>query len=194
MTEKQESIDLFNDVVDLLKDYDSKIEQSEGLIFRRLTEGQECFITELKAVRVEYLLYLWPGQKEYIIDDWIMEITSDIKFNRQGFNPFISIPKGTIEEDRKIIIHDYTDIEDGDIMIISVYVTTLDEVIDRYNSPIINKKLFPLLVDYVLSFYRKHNEEFKTREEVKAEAKKMVSRLKGINSAGLYTPTGFMRF
>lgn len=193
ITESEISAGLFDDVVAELKDYEKNIQQADGLIWRRLTEAQKKCMVDFRCKRITYNLYLWPGKREYTLDDWIMEIAPNVKVNREAFVPQYTMPSGTISEDRKIIIHNYAEIEDGDILILTVYRMPIDEVINRANKPLIPAIYHPHLVDYVLSFYRKHNEEFKTREEVEKEIKLTRNRMLGIDSTMFY-PSGFLKF
>lgn len=193
MIESEVSIGLFQDIEAELNNYDLSVQSTEGLLWRRLTDIQNKLMVDLRCKRITYMLYLWPGKKYYPIDDWVMEVMPNMRVNRDDFRPLVTLPAESISEDRRIIIQNYDTIQDGDVLILTVYRRPIGEKVDRATKPMVDSIFHQIMVDYVLSFYRKNNEEFKTREEVLNEAKKVRDRVNGLD-ATIFYPSNFVKF
>lgn len=197
--ENVDSIRLLDDVNDALQNQGGGIEAAEGLIFRGLTEWQKIFMNEIETTRVTYELPLWHGQQKYDLPRWVGRITR-MEFNREDFNPEMRMPAGTLAENRYIQIYEGTGnskvdtIQAYDSLDMDVFLRALPEYrISRTRGPIIEDIYFDLLVDGVLSKYRKLNPAFKSAEQVREEATALTTRVLQLNSATASRPRAFVR-
>lgn len=198
-TENQDSIRLLDDVNDSLQNQGGGIEAAEGLIFRGLTEWQTIFMNEIETTRVTYELPLWHGQSKYDLHKWVGKITK-MEFSREELNPEMLMPGGTLGENRYIQIFEGTGnskvdtIQDYDTLEMEVFLRALPEYrITRTRGPIIEDIYYDLLVDGVLSKYKKLNPAFKSAEQVRKEAGNIVNRVLELNSATAHRPRAFVR-
>lgn len=187
---------LLNDFRDLLDDQERVKEPSDGLIYRRFTEAQLYFMETLKTTKLPILIVLFQGQDEYPMPDNAIEI-SRFHFSRDELNPVFEFPNLSTDVNRVIKITNPSDgamIKTGDVITADVWWKPNDDrVIDDDNEPLVERTYHSLLVDWGLSYYRKFNESFKSKEEIIMEAKRKRNRMYGLNAVQ-FINANFIRF
>ena|SRR3990167_7374465 len=209
MAEALISKKLLNDVRDLLNDQERVKVKSDGLIYRRFTEGQMYFMETLKTSKIPWPVILFEDIDDYPLPANILEIV-DWHFSRDELNPLFEMPRGAVSTVRALKItnppvetplgtSETTDTDnmkrDGDILTLDVFwKPNDDDEIDSENDPVLDRTFHKLLVDYALSFYRDFkymrddkeirdiNGSFSTKEEVFAAVRRKRDVMYNLNS------------
>lgn len=195
---------MFNNITDLLKNHDFGQVDAEGIIFKKLTDGQMHFMEILKTTKIQIEFDLFQDLSDYDLDENVVAIHG-IQFSDRCFNPVISIPNFTTNEDRAIIFRHPKCIIEPMVMYVEAFVKPWPgDVISREQDPVIEPTYDACLEDWVLKDFRKTtddkgkvrtNELFKDEPSIIKTVQQKRTALLGLNQVQpAYYPEGRIEF
>lgn len=152
---------IFHNITEIIKNQGQDVEASKGIIWRSITSAHAHFIEDLGVSKVYYEFDLFPDMIRYPLPSWVMKIEGysarrgDDFSNEEGPEFNFTLPAISTSDKRFILIDDFNnEIAAGDVLILECEIAVPDDYeIDEEHDPIIDKRYYRLLEDYVIAGY-----------------------------------------